>query len=202
MPLGSRSHPAIPHQIWNAISADPYQTQFFAAQLLAIAFAGALLSRYTSTDRRVGALVSVIIAVAVASAIFGIVRQTNQHGDGVWLAAINPGTWLWAIHQSQPLCPADGNGVWINSRDNPRRQCEKRRAAHIWRITGAGLDGPGPDEFARWAADNDVSDCRRRFAVHRCRAGIKDVGCAVEDCGRPEIVTGKNSASSSFCLRA
>ena len=90
-PLGSRSHSAIPHQIWNAISADPYQTQFFAAQLLAIAFAGALLSRYTSTDRRAGALVSVIIAVAVASAIFGIVRQTNQHGMGFGLPLLAPG---------------------------------------------------------------------------------------------------------------
>ena len=91
VPLGARSHPAIPHQIWNAISADPYQTQFFAAQLLAIAFAGALLARYTSTDRRLGALVSVIIAVAVASAVFGIVRQTNQHGMGFGLPLLAPG---------------------------------------------------------------------------------------------------------------
>jgi hypothetical protein len=79
VPLGTRSHPAIPHQIWNAISADPYQTQFFAAQLLAITFAAALLVRYASTDQRVAALVSVIIAVAVASAIFGIV-----HAVGLW----------------------------------------------------------------------------------------------------------------------
>ena len=91
VPLGPRSHPAIPHQIWNAISADPYQTQFVAAQLLAIAFAGALLSRYTSTDRRVSALVNTIIAVAVASAIFGIVRQTNQHGMGFGLPLLTPG---------------------------------------------------------------------------------------------------------------
>ena len=91
VPLGTRSHPAIPHQIWNAISADPFQTQFFAAQLLAITFAGALLSRYASTDRRVAALISVIIAVAVASAIFGIVRQTNQLGTGFGLPLLSPG---------------------------------------------------------------------------------------------------------------
>lgn len=91
IPLGTRSHPAVPHQIWNAISADPYQTQFFAAQLLAIIFAGALLSRYTSTDRRVLALVSVVIAVAVASAVFGIVRQTNQLGMGFGLPLLSPG---------------------------------------------------------------------------------------------------------------
>lgn len=91
VPLGTRSHPAIPHQIWNAISADPYQTQFFAAQLLAITFAGALFWRFASTDRRVGALVSVVIAVAVASAVFGIVRQTNQHGIGFGLPLLSPG---------------------------------------------------------------------------------------------------------------
>lgn len=91
IPLGSRSHPAIPHPIWNAISADPYQTQFFAAQLLAITFAGALLFRYASTDRRVAALVNVIIAVAVASAIFGVVRQTNQLGIGFGLPLLSPG---------------------------------------------------------------------------------------------------------------
>ena len=91
LPFGTRSHPAIPQQIWNAISADPYQTQFFAAQLLAITFAGALLSRYASTDRRIAALVSVIIAVAVASAIFGIVRQTNQLGTGFGLPLLSQG---------------------------------------------------------------------------------------------------------------
>jgi len=91
VPLGARSHPAIPHQIWNAISADPYQTQFFAAQLLALTFAGALLFRYASSDRRVAALVSLIIAVAVASAIFGIVRQTNQLGIGFGLPLLRPG---------------------------------------------------------------------------------------------------------------
>ena len=91
VPLGTRSHPAIPYQIWNAISADPYQTQFFAAQLLAIVFAGAMFTRYAATDRRVRALVNVVIAVAVASAIFGILRQTNQHGMGFGLPLLSPG---------------------------------------------------------------------------------------------------------------
>ena len=91
MPLGVRSNPGTPHAIWNAISADPYQTQFFAVQLLAITFAGALLSRYTATDRRISALINVVIAVAVASAIFGVVRQTNQHGMGFGLPLLSPG---------------------------------------------------------------------------------------------------------------
>ena len=91
LPLGGRSHPAIPQQVWNAISADPYQTQFFAVQLLAVTFAGALLSRYVSTDRRLKALITTVIAVAVMSAIFGVVRQTNQHGTGFGLPLLNPG---------------------------------------------------------------------------------------------------------------
>lgn len=91
VPLGVRSNPGTPHAIWNAVSADPYQTQFFAVQLLAITFAGALFLRFTSTDRRISALINVIIAVAVASAIFGVVRQTNQHGMGFGLPLLSPG---------------------------------------------------------------------------------------------------------------
>lgn len=91
IPLGVRSNPGTPHAVWNAISADPYQTQFFALQLLAIIFAGALFSRYTSTDSRMSALINVIIAVAVASAIFGVIRQTNQHGMGFGLPLLSPG---------------------------------------------------------------------------------------------------------------
>ncbi|HKR60268.1 MAG TPA: O-antigen ligase family protein [Pyrinomonadaceae bacterium] len=90
-PLGVRSHPAIPQQVWNAISADPYQTQFFASQLLAITFVGALLSRYVTSDRRLRALIIAVIAVAVMSAIFGVVRQTNQHGLGFGLPLLSPG---------------------------------------------------------------------------------------------------------------
>ena len=37
------------------------------------------------------ALINVIIAVAVASAIFGVVRQTNQHGMGFGLPLLSPG---------------------------------------------------------------------------------------------------------------
>lgn len=91
LPLGGRSHPAISQQVWNAISADPYQTQFFAAQLLAVIFAGLLLSRYVSSDRRLTALLNTVIAIAVASAIFGVIRQTNQHGMGFGLPLLSPG---------------------------------------------------------------------------------------------------------------
>ncbi len=75
---------------WNAISVDPYQTRFFVLQLLALLLAGVFISRYANTERRVMVLVNVVIGVAVASAIFGIVRQTTQQAVGFGLPLIKP----------------------------------------------------------------------------------------------------------------
>jgi len=84
---------------WTAISADPYQTRFFVVQLLGLMLAGILLFRYASTEGRLRTLVNVVIGVAVASAIFGVLRQTTQHGLGFGL----------------PLLPLDsGYGQFIN----------------------------------------------------------------------------------------
>ena len=76
--------------LWSAISADPYQTRFFVLQLLALTVALAMLYRYANTDRRIRTLIYTIIAVAVASAIFGILRQTTQHDVGFILPRIKP----------------------------------------------------------------------------------------------------------------
>jgi len=67
---------------WNAISADPFQTRFFALQILALTAFLALLYRYTNSERRVRILVFTILGVAVASAIFGILRQATQQQTG------------------------------------------------------------------------------------------------------------------------
>ena len=75
---------------WNAISSDPYQTRFFLLQLLALTLAGVFVSRYASSESRVMALVNVVIIVAVASAIFGIIRQTTQTAVGFGLPLIKP----------------------------------------------------------------------------------------------------------------
>ena len=75
---------------WNAISADPYQTRFFVLQLLALTLAGVFVSRYGSSESRVMALVNVMIVVAVASAIYGIIRQTTQTAIGFGLPLIKP----------------------------------------------------------------------------------------------------------------
>ncbi|MEP6820678.1 MAG: hypothetical protein ABJA18_14175, partial [bacterium] len=70
---------------WNAISADPYQTRFFALVLLALTLAGVLLGRYASSEKRMRIVINLVILVAVASAVFGTLRQTTQHSVGFGL---------------------------------------------------------------------------------------------------------------------
>ncbi|MCM3902724.1 MAG: O-antigen ligase family protein [Pyrinomonadaceae bacterium] len=91
IPVGNATVPGITHASWNAISADPFGTRFFALQLLALALAAALLFRYASTENRLGIVIHVIIGVTVASAIFGMMRQTTQHSAGFVLPLIQPG---------------------------------------------------------------------------------------------------------------
>src|SRR5690349_10968343 len=64
--------------IRNTISADAFQTRFFALQMLALTAWLALLYRYVDTEYRMRVLVYTILAVGVASAVFGILRQTTQ----------------------------------------------------------------------------------------------------------------------------
>jgi O-antigen ligase len=81
--LGSRTEANL--SVWNTISADPYQTRFFALQMLALTTLLALLYRYASTERRVRMLVYTVLAIAVASAVFGILRQSTQQETGFFL---------------------------------------------------------------------------------------------------------------------
>ena len=76
--------------VWDAISADPFQTRFFALQMLALTAFLALLYRYANTERRVRVLVYTVLGVAVASAIFGILRQTTQQQTGFILPLLKP----------------------------------------------------------------------------------------------------------------
>ena len=71
-----------PSNVWNAISADPFQTRFVALQILALAAFLALLYRYANTERRVRVLIYTILGVAVMSAVFGLLRHTTQHETG------------------------------------------------------------------------------------------------------------------------
>ena len=71
--------------IGNALSADPFQTRFFVLQMLALTVCLAMLYRYTNSEKRVRILVYTVLAVAVASAVFGILRHTTQQQTGFFL---------------------------------------------------------------------------------------------------------------------
>jgi len=75
---------------WYTISADPYQTRFFVMLLLALAIAGVLMTRYIRSERRLRIVINVIIITAVASAIFGFLRQTTQRSPGFGLTLLLP----------------------------------------------------------------------------------------------------------------
>jgi len=81
--LGARREAGL--SVWNAISADPYQTRFFTLQMLALTAFLALLYRYASTERRIRVLVYTVLAIAVVSAVFGILRHSTQQQTGFLL---------------------------------------------------------------------------------------------------------------------
>ena len=92
LPIQAQGAPAggVSGALWYAVSADPYETRFFILQLIGLMLAGALLFRYAATERRTRYTIHVIVGVAVATAIFGILRQTIQHNVGFGLPLIKP----------------------------------------------------------------------------------------------------------------
>lgn len=72
------------------ISADPFQTKFFALQLAALTAFLALLYRYAATEDRIRVLLYTVIGVAVVTALFGILRQTTQQQTGFVLPLLKP----------------------------------------------------------------------------------------------------------------
>lgn len=60
------------------ISADPFETRRFIFKLVALITAGELLLYYTSSPRRLRALIYAVVVTAFASALFGIIRQAMQ----------------------------------------------------------------------------------------------------------------------------
>lgn len=76
---------------WPTISADPFGTRFVALKLLALVLAGALLMRYTSSNRRLRALIYVVLSIAVVTALFGLIRETTHRGGpGFLLPQLKP----------------------------------------------------------------------------------------------------------------
>jgi O-antigen ligase len=71
---------------WYAISADPFGTLRFALKMTALILAGALLLSHLTSRKRLRALILTITLVALASALFGMLRQTAQRdADGFLL---------------------------------------------------------------------------------------------------------------------
>jgi O-antigen ligase len=75
-------------KVWFAVSSDPFESRVFAFRVAALVIVTVLLTRFTSSRTRLGILVHAIILVAVASALFGIVRQTMQHDEGFVLSRL------------------------------------------------------------------------------------------------------------------
>ena len=90
IPLFSGPGPISPR---TAISADPFGTRLFALQLTALVFVSLLLLHYTSTSTkaRLTTLIYVIVGIGVASALFGIIRQSFQTSPGFLLPALPTG---------------------------------------------------------------------------------------------------------------
>lgn len=89
--LGNGQISGIATPSWRTLSADPYETRFFALQLAALMLCGLFLFRYLSTAHRLRIVINVIIAIAVASAVFGVLRQTTQHSLGFGLPLLKIG---------------------------------------------------------------------------------------------------------------
>jgi O-antigen ligase len=78
IPFGSSlSTAGISAPFWQAISFDPYETRLMVLKLLAYTLALGLLLRYTSSRGRLRVLILFVIGLGVASAMFGLLRQTT-----------------------------------------------------------------------------------------------------------------------------
>jgi O-antigen ligase len=78
-------------EVYRALSADAFETRLVAFRFLALLLGAAMLLRYTSSRRRLGALVCAVVAAGVLSAAFGIVRQgLHTEGEGFVLPHLQP----------------------------------------------------------------------------------------------------------------
>lgn len=65
-----------------ALSADPFGTRLFVIRLAALIVFAVLLMGHTTSRRRLRVLVKVVIGVALASALFGMLRKDIQQRPG------------------------------------------------------------------------------------------------------------------------
>jgi O-antigen ligase len=81
LPLFPATNSQLPN-VRLALSADPFSSLQLAIKLFAFIVVGVLLLRYASSEKRIRSLVYVVIGVAVASALFGLLKQGTQTGAG------------------------------------------------------------------------------------------------------------------------
>lgn len=80
--LGPNASPgAGANSLASAVSADPFETYSFARRLAALTLLCAILLRFTTSRRRLHALVLTIVGVCATSAVFGLLRQAMQHAE-------------------------------------------------------------------------------------------------------------------------
>lgn len=72
------------------ISFAPYDTRMAVFQLMALIVTAGLLLRYTSTSRRLMALVYVVVGIGLASTLFGFIRRSSQVKPGFVLPLLLP----------------------------------------------------------------------------------------------------------------
>lgn len=120
-----------------AVSADPHQTQLFVRKLLALLLSGALLLRYTCTERRLRALIYVVIGIGVVSALFGMLRQTmHRDAAGFMLPSLQPNS---------------GYGQFIN-RDHFALLMEMTLGLALGLVVGAFRSGAGRERLLVYGA--------------------------------------------------
>ena len=73
-----------------SLSADPFETWVFVFRVSALVLAALLLTRFTTSRKRLTVLIHTIIGVAVISALFGIARQAMQHSPEFVLSRLRP----------------------------------------------------------------------------------------------------------------
>lgn len=96
----------------SAVSADPYETWLFVLKMLALVLSAALLMRYTSSRRRLRALVNLVVGVGVISALFSILRLAAQVDP--WKLVVHvPLARTWGAVMMY-LGPEQGYGQFLN----------------------------------------------------------------------------------------
>ena len=83
---------AVGSALRQAVSADPHGTRQWVVKMLALILIGAMLLRYTSERRRLVTLIYVVVGVALASAVFGFLREITQSEVGFILPNLHPGS--------------------------------------------------------------------------------------------------------------